>query len=207
MTCCGHLCVHKTFIGGYGKIFGKRGFQMYKQIILIVPIALFMAGCSDTTDIETKTPKLTYTYLKCEDKDESWKEDRWNERPHWANLVLKIHSDSQTAFHNGPNSVWLETTTISWDTNEISLYDEYRCQYFYENCAITFDSISINRESLNATRAMERKVGKSKYFRYGCEIMSEAESADYEDTFAKTREELVRKSKEKEEEQKKKNKI
>ena len=174
-----------------------------KKLILIVPITLFMIGCSDTTNNETitpNTPELTYTYLRCEDKDESWKEDVWVEREHWANLVLKIHSDSQRVFQNGPDSVWREQRVLVWNTNEIMLSDS-------GYSGVTFDAITINRESLNATRGVDRSARRGKYWNYGCEIMSETESTDYEDTFAKTREELVRKSKEREEEQKKKNKI
>lgn len=180
---------------------------MFRKLILITPIIFLIIGCSEATNIdknatiEINIPEPTYTYLRCVDTDESWKDDVWDEREHWANLVLKIDSDSETVFHNGPNFQWRETTTLSWGTREIELLDT---GYFN----VDFESITINRESLNVIRSIGWDIQRrGKYWTYGCEIMNEEESTNYEDMFAKSHEDMLRKYKEREEEQKKKNKI
>tara|TARA_Y100000768_G_C23793324_1_gene593664 strand:+ start:223 stop:765 length:543 start_codon:yes stop_codon:yes gene_type:complete len=179
-------------------------FRKYSSVTLII---FFLIGCSDATSVdktettESTLPEPTYTYLRCEDKDESWKDDPWVEREHWANLVLKIDSDSETVFHNGPNYQWRKTSNRSWNTSEIAVLD-----YGYSN--VDFETITINRESLNVIRAIGWDISRrGKYWKYGCEMMNELESTSYEEMFAKSREELLRANKEKEEEQKKKNKI
>ena len=175
-------------------------------------IIFFLIGCSDATIVDkTETiestlpeptlPEPTYTYLRCEDKDESWKDDNWYQRKYWANPVLKIDSDSETVFHNGPDFQWRKTSTLQWGLHEIMLIDSG--YYFVES-----DIININRESLNAWRIIGWHTSRpGQLWNYGCEIMNELESTNYEDMFAKSREELLRTGKEKAEEQKKKNKI
>tara|TARA_Y100001970_G_C13966072_1_gene715687 strand:+ start:216 stop:782 length:567 start_codon:yes stop_codon:yes gene_type:complete len=188
---------------------------MFRKLISITPIIFFVIGCSDATSIDkNEIIEPTYTYLKCEDKDESWKDDSYNyflkmyldEREHWANLVLKIDSDSQRVFHNGPEYQWRATYSPEWDTSKIMSLDT---DYYNVDSEI----ITINRESLNVTRGIywdmerpgiERPVVS---WEYGCEIMNEAESTNYEEMLVKSREDLLRTRKEKEEEQKKKNKI
>ena len=184
-----------------------RDIKMFRKLTLITPIIFLIIGCSEATSIdkneiiEPTIPEPTYTYLRCEDKDESWKESVWIEAEHWANLVLKIDSDSEIVFHNGPNFEWRKTTKSEWTTSEISVSD-----YGYSN--VDYEYITIKRDSLNVERAIGWDIMRQgEYWYYGCEIMNEDESTNYEDTFAKSREELLRKYKEREEEQKKKNKI
>ena len=179
-------------------------FRKYSSVTLII---FFLIGCSEATSVdktettESTLPELTYTYLRCEDKDESWKDDPWDQRKYWANLVLKIDSDSETVFHSGPNFQWRKTLTSSWNTREIKLLDSGYYNVYEE-------IITINRESLNVDRAIDWNIPRpGEYWTYGCEMMNELESTSYEDMFAKSREELLRTNKEKEEEQKKKNKI
>ena len=64
-----------------------------------------------------------------------------------AEVSEKIDSDSETVFHNGPNYQWRKTSNRSWNTREIDVLD-----YGYSN--VDFETININRESLNVIRAI-----------------------------------------------------